>query len=124
MAETFATMLSLEAKAKIKIILGFFFFLFSLQTFAFQVTVKSSSKEVSGIGFSVDGKNHGGMGKSYTKANMPAGSYAFGIRVDGLFGTDVGCKTPKGKKYIALKNDTVAIVKYQKNVCIVQIYSN
>jgi hypothetical protein len=110
-------------RTSIKILLGIFIFLFSIQSFAFKVTVQSPSKEVSALGFTVNGKNSGGLGKSYTKNNMQAGNYTFGIRINGMFGTDVGCKSANGKSSFSLKSDTVATLSYKNNSCLLKISS-
>jgi len=100
----------------LKIFFFLFIFTFVSTSHAIQINVKSSSKEVSALGFTVNGKNHGGAGKSYLASNMPAGTYEFGVRVNGLFGTDVPCSY-HSKKEIQLNKDTMAILNYDGQAC-------
>lgn len=94
----------------------------SLGSYAIQVSVESPSPEVSALGFLLDGKEHGDAGQSYIGNNMSPGVYIFGVRVDGLFGTDVGCYTKDGKNSLRLTKDTKAILTYKNNKCVVKTY--
>lgn len=82
--------------------------------------VSSPSKNVSALGFTVNGKDYGAAGTSYQKSGLANGTYTFGVRVNGVFGTDVGC-TAKGKKTFALHKDTVAYLIYDGKHCTVQM---
>lgn len=93
-------------------------------TYAIQVSVQSSSSAVSALGFSANGKSHGGAGRSYTNSNMPVGTYTFGVRVNGLFGTDVACATSNGRKTFTLKSDTSAVLNYDGNRCIMRLHTS
>jgi hypothetical protein len=97
-----------------------FLSLFILEAHAITVNVKASSN-VSGLGFSVNGKSHGGAGTSYSKSGLPTGMYSFGVRVNGVFGNDVGCKTSGGKTSIMLNKDTSARLNYNGRSCTVQV---
>lgn len=58
--------------------------------------VSSMSEDVAALGFSVDGKEYGGMGKMYSKGGLPSGAvYDFGVRVGGVFGQSVSCGSRK-----------------------------
>ncbi|MBA3661975.1 MAG: hypothetical protein H0W64_09615 [Gammaproteobacteria bacterium] len=86
---------------------------FAVETYAIQVKVKTNSKQVSALGFSVQGKKYGMLGKSYENKNVPPGVYTFGFRA----GKDVACKTASGKKKVTLKKNTTAILKYNGTKC-------
>ena len=88
------------------------------QSSAMSVSVQASG--VSALGFTLNGKNYGGAGTSYSKSDLPSGSYSFGVRVNGLFGNDVPC-TYKGRSSVALSKDTSAYLKYSSNRCTVSI---
>ena len=104
-----------------KSIIATFLFLVFSSSYAININVHSTSK-VSGLGFTVNGKNHGGMGSSYSAQNMPAGKYSFGIRVGGaISGKDVPCNSDNGQKYVILKKDTDAILQYSGKTCVLKI---
>jgi hypothetical protein len=91
-------------------------------TYAINVNVHSTSKSISALGFTVNGKNHGGMGTSYSATNMPSGKYSFGIRVGGaMMGKDVSCRPNNGQKYVILNKDTNAILEYTGKTCTLKI---
>jgi hypothetical protein len=85
-------------------------------SYAINVSIQTPSQEVSALGFTVDGKNHGGMGRSYTGKNMPAGNYSFGIRIHGVFGTDVPCYV-NDKRSVMLNQDATVMLQYSNNKC-------
>lgn len=89
------------------------------QSSALSVSVQSSGG-VSALGFTLNGKNYGGAGTSYSKSGLPSGNYSFGVRVNGLFGNDVPC-TYKGRSSVALNKDTAAFLKYSGSRCTVSI---
>lgn len=108
---------------KLKILLGFFLSFFILNCYAIKVNVQSSSSGVGALGFTVNGKNHGGMGRTYSANGMPVGTYTFGIRAGGaLTGTDVGCATSSGKKTVTLNKDSTAVLKYDGKRCTMSIF--
>lgn len=86
-------------------------------SFAINVSVQSPSQGVSALGFQVNGQKYGAAGRFYSKNNMPAGTYQFGVRVNGLFGEDVGCAVAK------LTKNTTVIVRYDGKRCVASIYS-
>lgn len=108
-------------RTSINVLIGLALTLFALQTYAIQISVQTSSPGVAALGFTVNGQSHGGAGKSYSKSGLPAGSYSFGIRVGGVFGTDVGCSTGKGQKFVNLNSDTTAILNYDGRRCIIRL---
>ena len=86
-------------------------------SYAINISVRSSSNNVSALGFTVNGKNHGGAGTSYSAKNMPAGQYTFGVRVNGtIFGTDVPCMTSRGQ-YVTINQDANIILDYNGKSC-------
>jgi len=106
----------LTVKAKILLFL-LPIFLTSL-SYAIQVNVKSPSRKVQALGFTVDGDKHGGLGKSYRGRNMPKGDYAFGIR---SHLKDVPCLTKKGKKTVSLTKNTNATLIFNGETCVLVI---
>jgi hypothetical protein len=108
-------------RKQLKILVGLALSFLILDCYAIQVNVQSSSKAVSALGFTVNNKSHGSAGSFYSKKDMPAGDYTFGVRVGGLMGTDVGC-TRNGKEVIALKGDTTAVLTYNGQQCSLGIY--
>lgn len=102
----------------LNVLFGISLFCFFSMSYAISINVQSTSNEVAGLGFTVNGKNHGGRGNSYTATNMPAGTYTFGIRVgNSLFGKDVSCYTGNGMNRVNLKNNTNAILEYDGKNC-------
>ncbi len=108
-------------RKQLKIFTGLALSFLMLDCYAIQVNVQSSSKEVAALGFTVNNKSHGGAGSFYSKKDMPAGGYTFGVRVGGLMGTDVGC-TSQGKEIITLNGDTTAVLTYNGQQCSLRIY--
>lgn len=107
---------------QLKVLVGLFLAFFILDSYAIQVNVQASSSAVSGLGFAVNGKNHGGAGHSYSISNMPAGgTFIFGIRVNGIFGNDVTCYAA-GKKSVRLDHDSTAVLNYDGHQCTAKIY--
>jgi len=105
-----------------KSLLAICLFLFFSVTYAININVQCTSK-VSGLGFTVNGKNHGGMGSTYSAKNMPEGKYSFGIRVGGaISGKDIPCNFENGQKYVILKKDTNAILHYNGKNCVLKIF--
>ena len=104
-----------------KFIIGFALAFVIFNVYAIQVYVKTLSNDVAALGFTINGKNYGGMGKSYIRNNAPAGSYTFGVRVGGIFGDDVGCMTAQGKDSIMINGNTTAILTYKGKQCTVKV---
>jgi hypothetical protein len=108
-------------RTQLKYFIVIFLFFFISTSYAININVQSTSK-VSGLGFTVNGKNHGGMGNSYSAKNMPEGKYSFGIRVGGaISGKDVPCNSDDGQKYVTLKKDTNATLQYSGKNCTLKI---
>lgn len=107
----------------IKILLGVCLSLVIFNCYAIQVNVQSPSKQVAALGFTVNGKSHGGAGSSYSKKDMPTGVYTFGVRVGGVFGTDVGC-TMNGRNSVNLRTNTTAVLNYDGQKCTMRMYSS
>lgn len=106
----------------IRVLTGSLLLCFLSNSYAINVNVRSTSNDVSALGFTVNGKNHGGMGTSYSAMNMPAGTYTFGVRVGGaVFGTDVPCNPVSGSKYVNLNKDTTATLVYDGKSCKLKI---
>jgi len=105
-----------------KIVTGIFLSCLLSTSYAINVSVQSTSKDISALGFTVNGKNHGGMGTSYSAKDMPTGSYSFGIRVGGVIsGKDIPCNANGSKKNVNLNKDTNAILEYNGTNCILKI---
>jgi hypothetical protein len=94
--------------------------LLSLPAYAINVKVVSTNSDIQGLGFTVNGKENGGMGTEYHKAGLPKGSYSFGVRMNGK---DISCKDGHGKKMIRLNSDTNAVLNLKGNRCKVTISS-
>lgn len=103
----------------VKVLVGVVSSCFILNCYAIQVDVKTSSKQVSALGFTVNGQKHGGPGSSYSASKMPVGSYSFGVRVKNA---DVGCPV-SGQSSVMIKKNTVAILTVHGNKCTAQIHS-
>jgi hypothetical protein len=89
--------------------------LFVITSYAIEVNVKTNADKVTGIGFTVNGKKHGGMGSSYKAKDMPADAdYTFGLRI----GTqDIGCKTEGGDEAVKLSADSNIELSYTDGKC-------
>jgi hypothetical protein len=74
-----------------------------------QVTVTTTEKAAAGIGFSVEGKNRGGMGKSYEGTGPQNKQYTFGYRKKSIVGVNISCGTltltKNSKVVLVSKND-------------------
>jgi hypothetical protein len=109
-------------RSYLNVFVGALLFCFCSISYAINVNVQSTSKDVSALGFTVNGKNHGGRGNSYSAKNMPTGLYTFGIRVGGaIFGKDISCFTDKGTNRVTLNSDTNAILEYNGKNCKLKI---
>jgi len=68
--------------------------LFSLQSFAedtVKITVSTTEKTAAAIGFTVDGKESGGSGQSYSGEGPKNKEYKFGYRKDSVKGLNISC---------------------------------
>lgn len=69
--------------------------LLSLQTFAeekrISVTVQTAERSAAGIGFSVNGRNTGGAGRSFTGKGPQNNRYLFGFRQNSISGKNISC---------------------------------
>ncbi|MDR3442054.1 MAG: hypothetical protein P4L65_03465 [Legionella sp.] len=69
--------------------------LLSLQTFAagkrISVSVQTAERSAAGIGFSVNGRNTGGAGRSFTGKGPQNSRYLFGFRQNSVSGKNVAC---------------------------------
>jgi len=84
-------------------------------TYAIDVNVQSTSKDIMGLGFTVNGSKHGGAGTSYTGSDMPKGSYRFGVRSKGK---DIPCASSDGKRQFKLTRNTNATLKFRGGKCV------
>ncbi len=87
---------------------------------AITVSVDSTNENIVGLGFTVNGKKHGGPGHSYSADNMPKGSYNFGVRKKGK---DIPCLTANGKRSIKLKADTKVTLMFDDKKCQMKVNS-
>ncbi|KTD31635.1 hypothetical protein Lmor_2511 [Legionella moravica] len=88
--------------------------LFSLHAFAadtIKVTVKTLEKNAIAIGFTVDNKEYGTLGKSYSGRGPKDKVYSFGYRKDSLFGDNVSCGA------LTLTQDSTIMLIVQDNKC-------
>jgi hypothetical protein len=85
----------------------------SLSAYAITISVKSSAKDIQGLGFTTQGKQYGGMGSSYKKSGMKPGEYEFGLRKDGK---DIGCSAD-GKKQAQLSKSTHVLLMLKDGQC-------
>src|SRR5437016_1762829 len=110
---------------KIKCTVGIFLLFFTLESYAIRVDVQTSKDAgVKALGFTVNGKSHGGRCCTYYKTNMPAGSYTFGVRVGSLIGgTDITCFTRSRNPSVMLNTDSTATLFYTNNKCKLNIVS-
>jgi hypothetical protein len=92
--------------------------LFITQVYAIDVDVQSTSKNITGLGFTVNGSKHGGLGSSYHGKDMPKGSYVFGVRK----GKDITCFV-KGKKFTKLTENTKATLMLKGRHCTAELQS-
>lgn len=92
---------------------------FSLEAQAIRVKVESTAKPIMGLGFTVNGKQYGGLGSSYVRNDLPTGAYSFGVRA----GSDIGCTTADGKKVVKLQKNSTAFLKYDGERCKMRIVS-
>ncbi len=92
-----------------------FITLFSFQVMAadvIKVTVKTQEKNAVGIGFKVNGKDNGSLGKSYSGKGPINKEYFFGYKKDSIFGESIPCGS------IILQQDSTVSLIYQDNKCI------
>jgi len=98
----------------IKIIGGTIFAVLSLQIFAentIRITVKTEERTAAGIGYSVEGKIAGSIGKSYTGKGLKNKKYLFGYRKISISGTNISCGTK------TLTKDTTITLVTQGDKC-------
>ncbi len=82
--------------------------LFSLSAFAddiIHITVKTTETTAAGIGYLVEGKAAGGLGKTYTGQGTKNKQYVFGYRKSLVTGTNIFCGTR-----VLTKDSTVTLV--------------
>jgi hypothetical protein len=103
---------------RISKVFTFFILFFLISTsYAINVNVRSTSSKIDGLGFSVNGAKHGGIGSSYQASKMPKGSYSFGLRVKGK---DIPCYQD-GKKSVQLTRNTNAVLSLKGRRCNLKI---
>lgn len=91
-----------------------FITLFSLQVFAtetIKVTVKTSENNAVAIGFTVDEKEFGTLGRTYVGKGPKDKEYRFGYKKDSLFGDNIDCGT-----LTLTQNSTIVLIN-QNNKC-------
>jgi len=89
--------------------------LISLQATAadvIKVTVKTKEKNAVAVGFKVDGRETGTLGKSFTGKGPINKEYSFGYKKDSLFGDKVPCG------FLTLQQDSTVTMVYQDDHCI------
>lgn len=89
--------------------------LFCFQAFAtdlIKVTVKTNERNAVAIGFTVDSRDYGTLGKSYSGKGPANKEYLFGYKKDSLFGDNVACGS------LTLTRDSTVVLMIQNNTCI------
>ena len=92
-----------------------FLLLFTTQVIAgntITVTVKTKEKKAAAIGFTVDGKEHGTLGSSYTGKGPINKEYHFGYKTGIIFGENIDCGV------LTLTADSTVWLINQDNHCI------
>jgi hypothetical protein len=95
---------------------GLSFVFFSSTLFAsfadkIKVTVVTKEKKAAAIGFQVDGKSHGGIGKKYRGSGPKNAMYSFGYKKNSIWGTDVSCGQ------LQLSHDVTISLYLQDGLC-------
>lgn len=101
-------------KHSVKILSCITFSLLSLHAFAentITVNVKAEAAEVAAIGYTVEGKNSGRIGSSYTGKGPKNKEYVFGYRKGAIYGKNIRCGT-----LTLSENSTVTLV-HQDGAC-------
>jgi hypothetical protein len=89
--------------------------LFSFQAYAadvIKVTVKTNERNAVAIGFTVDSREFGTLGKSYSGKGPVNKEYRFGYKKDSLFGDNVDCGS------LTLTRDSTIVLMNQNDKCI------
>lgn len=89
-------------------------------SYAITVSVHSSAKNIEGLGFTVNGAKHGGVGSTYHGTNMPKGSYVFGLR---SHGKDIGCIDNRGNRSVKITRSSNATLSLNGRHCTVHVNS-
>lgn len=77
-----------------------------------RITVKTQEKNAVAVGYRVDGKDMGALGKSYTGKGPIGKEYSFGYKKDSIFGDKIPCAS------LVLQQDATVKLVYQDNHCI------
>lgn len=102
-------------KTPIKSSICVLFSLFALSAHATQsinVTVKTNEKSAIAVGFSVEGRHLGGLGKAFSAKGPSQKEYTFGFKKDSIFGENIACGS------LLLKKNTTVLMIYQNNQCV------
>jgi hypothetical protein len=92
-----------------------FIALFSIQAFAadtIKITLKTQEKNAVGIGFTIDDKQFGTLGKTLVTKGPKDKEYHFGYKKDSLFGENIDCGS------LFLTQDSTIVLVNQDNKCI------
>lgn len=76
------------------------------------VTVKTKEKKAAAIGYSVDGRDYGTLGSSYTGKGPANKEYHFGYKTGIIFGENIDCG------YLTLTENSTVILISQDNRCV------
>ena len=105
-------------KIFIKQFIGLIIFSFSIQVLAndsIRVHVKTNEKTAAALGFTVDGKKSGTLGKSYLGKGPVNRKYIFGYRKNSALGPDVLCGSQ------VLTKDSIVILVTANDRCSIVI---
>jgi hypothetical protein len=89
--------------------------LLSFQSYAdniIRITVKTSENTAAGIGYSVEGRNSGTLGKSYTGKGVKNKEYVFGYRKNSIAGANIECGS------VTLTKDTTITLITKGDKCL------
>lgn len=80
-----------------------------------RVTVKSSDEATFGVGFSVNGKVAGAIGKSYTGTGPKNQKYLFGYRKKAIYGKNISCGS------MVLTQDSIITLTLKEDKCVISV---
>lgn len=93
---------------------GIIITLFSMQVFAesmIRITVKTEEHSAAGVGYIVEGKKSGTLGKSYTGSGAKNKEYVFGFRKNSIYGSNINCGS------MVLTKDTTIVLISKEDKC-------
>lgn len=95
-----------------------FIILFSAPNWAadrIKITVEIKHKSAAAIGYSVEGRSFGALGKSYLGEGPKNKKYVFGFRKNSIMGADIRCGE------LTLKKNSTVILEVKGDKCFIKI---